>query len=83
MTDEPLSGLEKAVFWVEYVIRHKGAKYLTSPLKDISWYKFLLLDVITLLFIVCLALFLSFYKVVALLLRSCISRPNKFKLKEN
>lgn len=44
--DQPMSGLEKAVWWTEYVIRHKGAKHLRSPLLDVPWYQYLLLDVI-------------------------------------
>ncbi|KAK5639992.1 hypothetical protein RI129_010803 [Pyrocoelia pectoralis] len=44
--DQPMTGLERAVWWTEYVIRHKGAAHLKSPLKDIPWYQYLLLDVI-------------------------------------
>ncbi|KAK5638199.1 hypothetical protein RI129_012494 [Pyrocoelia pectoralis] len=44
--DQPMTGLEKAVWWSEYVIRHKGAKHLRSPLLSIPWHQFLLLDVI-------------------------------------
>ncbi|KAB0790863.1 hypothetical protein PPYR_14950 [Photinus pyralis] len=44
--DQPMSGLEKAIWWTEYVIRHKGAKHLRSPLLDLPWYQYLLLDVI-------------------------------------
>ncbi|KAJ3662472.1 hypothetical protein Zmor_006820 [Zophobas morio] len=44
--DEAMSGLEKAVWWTEYVIRHKGAKHLKSPAVDVPLYQYLLLDVI-------------------------------------
>ncbi|KAK5641774.1 hypothetical protein RI129_010321 [Pyrocoelia pectoralis] len=44
--DQPMSGTEKAVWWTEYVLRHKGAKHLRSPLLDIPWYQYLLIDVI-------------------------------------
>lgn len=81
MTDEPMNGLEKAVFWVEYVIRHKGAKYLTSPLKDTPWYKFLLLDVISFLVVTSLVLFLVFYKITVLFLRLCCTKLTETKLK--
>ncbi|KAK5638206.1 hypothetical protein RI129_012501 [Pyrocoelia pectoralis] len=61
--DQPMTGLEKAVWWSEYVIRHKGAKHLRSPLLDIPWYQYLLLDVIgvialVVLVIVCLIYFI-------------------------
>ncbi|KAF2883522.1 hypothetical protein ILUMI_22651, partial [Ignelater luminosus] len=44
--DQPMTGLEKAVWWTEYVIRHKGAKHLRSPILDIPSYQYYLLDVI-------------------------------------
>ncbi|KAK5639987.1 hypothetical protein RI129_010798 [Pyrocoelia pectoralis] len=47
--DQPMTGLERAVWWSEYVIRHKGAAHLRSPLLDIPWYQYLLLDVIAVL----------------------------------
>ncbi|KAF2893560.1 hypothetical protein ILUMI_12614 [Ignelater luminosus] len=45
-SDQPMTGLEKAVWWTEYVIRHKGARHLRSPLLDIPSYQYYLLDVI-------------------------------------
>ncbi|KAF2893561.1 hypothetical protein ILUMI_12615, partial [Ignelater luminosus] len=45
-TDQPMTGLEKAVWWAEYVIRHKGAKHLRSPVLEIPSYQYYLLDVI-------------------------------------
>lgn len=44
--DEPMNGLEKAIWWSEYVIRHKGARHLRSPTADIPLYQYLMLDVI-------------------------------------
>lgn len=79
MTDEPMSGLEKAVFWIEYVLRHKGAKYLKSPLIEIPWHRYLLVDVVTALLLICLVLCFSFYKIVVLLLRSCYKKPREFQ----
>ncbi|KAK5640042.1 hypothetical protein RI129_010853 [Pyrocoelia pectoralis] len=62
--DQPSTGLERAVWWSEYVIRHKGAKHLRSPLLDIPWYQYLLLDVLAVLLVI-LAIFLFIlYKVV-------------------
>ncbi|KAL3271591.1 hypothetical protein HHI36_022066 [Cryptolaemus montrouzieri] len=50
MNDFPTNGLEKAVWWIEYVIRHKGAQHLRSPAMDIPWYQYLLLDVFAIVF---------------------------------
>ncbi|KAF5287653.1 hypothetical protein FQR65_LT12181 [Abscondita terminalis] len=44
--DQPMSGLDRAVWWVEYVIRHKGAGHLRSPVLDIPFYQYYLIDVI-------------------------------------
>ncbi|XP_049956948.1 UDP-glycosyltransferase UGT5-like [Schistocerca serialis cubense] len=38
--------LDSAVWWIEYVIRHKGAPHLRSAALDLSWWQLLLLDVI-------------------------------------
>jgi glucuronosyltransferase len=47
--DQPLTPLQQAVYWTEYVIRHKGAPHLRSAVLDLAWYQYLLLDVITVL----------------------------------
>nr|QPA18396.1 UDP-gluconosyltransferase [Trialeurodes vaporariorum] len=44
--DQPETSLEKALFWVEYVIRHKGAHHLKPASVKLSYYQYLLLDVI-------------------------------------
>lgn len=44
--DEPQTSLERAVFWIEYVIRHKGAHHLKPASAKLPLYKYLLLDVI-------------------------------------
>jgi glucuronosyltransferase len=38
--------LDKAIWWTEYVLRHNGARHLRSALLDLTWYEYLLLDVI-------------------------------------
>ncbi|XP_069160929.1 UDP-glycosyltransferase UGT5-like [Procambarus clarkii] len=55
MRDQPTSPRDLAVFWTEYVIRHRGAPQLRSPAAQLSWVEFLMLDVLLLLH---LALFL-------------------------
>ncbi|KAK5639989.1 hypothetical protein RI129_010800 [Pyrocoelia pectoralis] len=47
--DQPMTGMERAVWWTEYVIRNKGAAHLRSPLLDMPWYQYLLLDVFAVL----------------------------------
>ncbi|XP_018561529.1 UDP-glucuronosyltransferase 2B15-like [Anoplophora glabripennis] len=47
--DSPMTGLEKAVWWTEYVIRNKGAKHLRNPVADIPFYQYYLLDIVAFL----------------------------------
>jgi len=47
--DQPRTPLEQAVYWTEYVIRHKRAPHLRSAVLDLAWYQYFLLDVITVL----------------------------------
>lgn len=44
--DQHMTGLEKAVWWSEYVIRHNGTKHLRNPTADMPLYEYLLVDVI-------------------------------------
>jgi hypothetical protein len=44
--DIPDKPLDRAVWWTEYVLRHNGARHLRSVLLDLTWYQYLLLDVI-------------------------------------
>ncbi|XP_008838565.2 UDP-glucuronosyltransferase 2B1-like [Nannospalax galili] len=44
--DQPVKPLDRAVFWIEYVMRHKGAKHLRPALHDLSWFQYHSLDVI-------------------------------------
>ncbi|XP_049948378.1 UDP-glucosyltransferase 2-like [Schistocerca serialis cubense] len=43
--------LERAVWWIEYVIRHKGAPHLRSAALDLHWWQLLLLDVVAFLLV--------------------------------
>ncbi|XP_046990145.1 UDP-glucosyltransferase 2-like isoform X1 [Schistocerca americana] len=44
--------MERAVWWLEYVIRHKGAPHLRSAALDLHWWQRLLLDVIAFVLLV-------------------------------
>ncbi|XP_046994330.1 UDP-glucosyltransferase 2-like [Schistocerca americana] len=40
------TSVDRAVWWVEYVIRHQGAPHLRSATRNLRWWQLLLLDVI-------------------------------------
>lgn len=42
--DQPMSSREKAVWWIEYFIRHKGVKHLDYPGRLVPFYKLYALD---------------------------------------
>ncbi|CAG9834237.1 unnamed protein product [Diabrotica balteata] len=48
--DRQMSPLQEAVYWIEYVVRHNGAKHLRVGYLDLSWYQYYLLDVFGLIF---------------------------------
>ncbi|XP_070583084.1 UDP-glucuronosyltransferase 2A1-like isoform X1 [Erythrolamprus reginae] len=47
--EQPIKPLDRAVFWIEFVIRHKGAKHLRVAAYDLMWYQYHSLDVIAFL----------------------------------
>ena len=49
MKDSPRTPLEKTGDWVEYVLRHGGARHLRAQVFNIPWYQYYLLDVIAFL----------------------------------
>ncbi|XP_047036556.1 UDP-glycosyltransferase UGT5-like [Helicoverpa zea] len=46
MNDQPMKPLERGIWWIEHVLRHKGAKHLRSPAANISWSEYLELELV-------------------------------------
>ncbi|KAH8269649.1 hypothetical protein KR018_012619 [Drosophila ironensis] len=44
--DRPLGAMDTAMYWIDYVIEHRGAPHLVSVGVELPWYQFYLLDVI-------------------------------------
>ncbi|XP_013373983.1 PREDICTED: UDP-glucuronosyltransferase 2B14-like isoform X2 [Chinchilla lanigera] len=44
--DQPMKPLDRAAFWIEFVMRHKGAKHLQPLAQNLTWYQYHSLDVI-------------------------------------
>lgn len=76
--EQPIKPLDKAVFWIEYVIRHKGAAHLRSPAIDVPFYKYYMLDVAATL-ILSLLFFVYAFKVLVNYLLSCFVVEHKSK----
>ncbi|XP_075853925.1 UDP-glucuronosyltransferase 2B31-like isoform X2 [Microcebus murinus] len=44
--DQPMKPLDRAVFWIEFVMRHKGAKHLRVAAHNLTWFHYHSLDVL-------------------------------------
>ncbi|XP_071352008.1 UDP-glucuronosyltransferase 2C1-like [Trachinotus anak] len=67
--DQPMKPLDRAVFWIEYVIRHKGARHLQTQSIKMSWFVYNSVDVIAALLTVVLLVSFICISIVRLLWR--------------
>lgn len=63
--DRPMSPLQTAVYWIEYVIRHDGAKHMQSAAVNLNFFQQNSLDILLVVFV---GLYI-FYKVIVAILR--------------
>lgn len=59
--DQPMTPMDQAVFWVEYVMRHKGAPHLRTEAYKMPWYSYYCADVLLVLLITVSLLLMSTY----------------------
>ncbi|KAM9343492.1 UDP-glucuronosyltransferase-like [Pholidichthys leucotaenia] len=62
--DRPIEVLDLAVFWTEFVMRHKGAEHLRVAAHDLNWFQYHSIDVISFLVLI-------FVTVLWVILKSC------------
>lgn len=79
MRDKPMDPADAINYWVEYVIRHRGAPHLRSAALDLKWYQHLLIDVV--LFI--LAVISGFIFILRFLLKRLFAKKTVDKEKKN
>nr|WEU75317.1 uridine diphosphate-glycosyltransferases 340F1 [Glyphodes pyloalis] len=77
--DQPQTSLERAVWWTEYVIRHRGAKHLRSPTADISWSEYYMLNIA----VPVLGAAILFLVIILLVLRSMCNAISKMFCSQN
>jgi len=59
LRDLPRKPIDNAIWWVEHVIRHKGALHLRTKSRDMPWYQVQLLDIIAIILaIIILAIYI-------------------------
>lgn len=73
-----MSPMETAVYWTEYVIRHKGAPHLRSVAVELSWYQYYLVDILCITFLAVATIFVLLY---CFIFKILLRRTNK-KTKE-
>ncbi|XP_049825959.1 UDP-glucosyltransferase 2 [Aethina tumida] len=59
LLDQKETPLQRAVYWTEYVIRHKGAKHFQSPSRNMGVLQYYLIDVMMVLVLSAIALWYS------------------------
>lgn len=78
--DRPLSPLDTAIFWTEYVIRHGGAPHIRSAALDLAWYQYLLLDVLAVVVSAILIVVVTTFYILKLII-GCLC-PRKAAIKQ-
>lgn len=70
--DNLVHPMEEAIFWIEYVMRSKGAKHLKSYAVNMSWISYLLLDV----FALPIAIIILTYFLIKVILQQIFQKKN-------
>ncbi len=79
--DVPVKPLDNAIFWIEFVMRHKGAAHLRTESNKMPWYSYHSLDVLLFLLSVVTVIILSIYAVIRYFCFRICKRKTKTKLK--
>ena len=60
--DQPQHPLDRAVWWLEYLLRHPGNPGMLSPTHKLYWFQYFLLDILSVVLFVLLLLSFMMYK---------------------
>lgn len=60
-SDNLVHPMDEAIYWIEYVCRHRGAKHLKSHAVNMSWFSYLLLDVLLVNLLIAILIVLGLY----------------------
>jgi glucuronosyltransferase len=81
---------QRAVFWIEYILRHNGAPHLRSSAVDLTWFQYHNLDVICVLVSAVTAFFVFVIliaylsaKLVCIVFKRLLTSNNNKKVKMN
>ncbi|XP_026761867.2 UDP-glycosyltransferase UGT5-like [Galleria mellonella] len=79
--DRPMSAIDTAMFWIEYVLRNKGAPYMKTPGLKLNWFAHHMLDVYAFIFTLFIALIFVIKIIISTILfkKESPKRENKKK----
>ncbi|XP_078603920.1 UDP-glucuronosyltransferase 2C1-like [Branchiostoma floridae x Branchiostoma japonicum] len=78
--DQPQSPMERAVWWIEHVIKHGGLPHLRARAVELPWYQYYLLDVAAFLLGICSAVLGTLWYSFSFVCRKvCCKRGGKLK----
>lgn len=80
---QPVNPMDVAVYWVDHVIKHKGADHLKPSSLKLNMFQQLLLDVIAFIAFVLLALIFVIYFLIKLTCKLCRRKKHGDKLKQS
>lgn len=69
MSDQPEPPLQRTMWWIEYVVRNKGAKQLKAPTANISYYEYLAVDAILVVLLIVLISFILLFTLCVFLMK--------------
>ncbi|XP_076867457.1 UDP-glucuronosyltransferase 2C1-like [Brachyhypopomus gauderio] len=72
--DQPMKPLDQAVFWIEFVMRNKGAKHLRVEAHNLTWYQYHCLDVAAFLLSITAVVMFIFVKTCSWVICKCLRR---------
>lgn len=78
-----MSAMETAVYWIEYVIRHKGAPHLRPYSVNLTWYQYYMYDIMFISIILVLIVLSLTYFLIKLIIKQFIGSKNPHKQKTN
>lgn len=81
--DRPMKPLETAMFWIEYVIRHRGANFAKNPALKMHWISSSMIDVYLFIFSLLVGLTFAVVKLYKMAFQQFTKRTYNVKVKRN
>uniref|UniRef100_A0A3B3IIU8 Uncharacterized protein n=1 Tax=Oryzias latipes TaxID=8090 RepID=A0A3B3IIU8_ORYLA len=78
--DQPVKPMDKALFWIEFVMRHKGAAHLVTESNKMPWYSYYSVDVVAFSFAVAAFIYFSLFAFLRwICFRKCLRREKQLQ----